>query len=268
MKSTLSIFLFYFVFFTGYSQEKIINNTELINLINRKIDSSDNFYNNGHYSKSLILNIKVLELAKKLNDPSYIRNAHRALGYDFMIVNDSILAKENFENAKIYAKKLNDNLAIGQSYMDLANFHSRSGMNIDLAFKNHDLSIEIIKKSKDTNAITNAHYNAILTSTYYKKYDKGIRYILALKDPAYDSYKADDFWSLEKSFLADYSNKKKNFSKAEEYARASLEYAEHSGQDYEKYDAYNQIAISLYGQHRYKEAYDNRVLSNEYITRA
>ncbi|GER58869.1 histidine kinase [Patiriisocius marinus] len=261
-----AIFLLLFVSNTGYSQQDTIKNTKdsiLIELIEQTIDSSTIYYNSGIFTKSLMSNIKLLDLAKQSKNPRYLSKAHRFLAYDFLIVGDTLLARENLENSRKYAEIFNDDLTVGLSYMDLANYHSRSDLDYKKALKYHEISITKIKKSKDSIELAKAYYNTIITAFYSEQYDIGLKYLKILGSPGFDKYKPDYFSSSEKTYWATYYNENGQYLQAEKVAREALILTKDNGTPAEKYDAYEQLAVSFYGQKRYKEAYDYR-LSSEY----
>ena len=267
MKLFQTFFLLLFALNVGYSQQdslKSSNNYILNKVIEQTIDSSNAFYNNGLYKKSLFSNIKLLKLAKQSKDPSYLSKAHRYLAYDFLVVNDTLLAKQHFENARNYAEILDDDLTLGLSLMDLANYHTRSDLDYDKALKYHDLSIDKITKAQDSTELTKAYYNAIVTAFYAEQYEKGKGYLTILNNPVFDKFKPDSFFPSEKNFWAIYYNEKKQFSKAEVKAKEAIKLLDKLATAEEKYDVHEQLSISYYGQQKYKEAYDQRLLSETY----
>jgi signal transduction histidine kinase/ActR/RegA family two-component response regulator len=259
MKNFLAVFLIFFSVQLGYSQQdslKKTSNSKLIELIEKTIDSSTSYYDEGIYAKSLILNIELLDLAKQTKDPSYLNKAYRFLAYDFMAINDTLLAKKNFENAKKYAEILNDDLTIGLSFMDLANYHSVTDLDYDKAIQYHDLSIYSIEKSKDSTELIKAYYNAAITALYEEEFEKSKDYLDALSAHSFAKYKPELFFASEKCLWALYYNENKQFLKAETYSRESIKVANSLELIGEKADALEQLAISLNGQKKYKEAYE------------
>ncbi len=267
MKVFHTIFILLFVFKISYSQQDTLKSSKsfiLNKVIEQTIDSSNTYYNNGLYKKSLFSNIKLLKLAKQSNDPSYLSKAHRYLAYDFLVVNDTLLAKQHFENARKYAEILDDDLTLGLSLMDLANYHTRSDLDYDKALKYHDLSIDKITKAQDSTELTKAYYNAIVTAFYAERFEKGKVYLTILNNPVFDKYKPDNFFPSEKNFWAIYYNDKKQFSKAEVEAKEAIKLLDKLATAEEKYDVHEQLSISYYGQQKYKEAYEQRLLSETY----
>lgn len=259
-----AIFLLLFVFKVGYSQQDTLKDTKnsiLIELIEQTIDSSTVYYNNGIFTKSLMSNIKLLDLAKQSKNPRYLSKAHRFLAYDFLVVGDTLLARENLENSRKYAEIFNDDLTVGLSYMDLANYHSRSDLDYKKALKYHEISINKIRKSKDSSELAKAYYNTIITAFYSEQYDIGTKYLKILGNPKFENFKPDYFQLAEKTYWATYYNETEQYLKAETIARETLILTEKDGTPAEKYDAYEQLAVSFYGQKRYQEAYDYRLTS-------
>ena len=82
-----------------------------------------------------------------------------------------------------------------------------------------------------------------------------------LGNPKFENFKPDYFQLAEKTYWATYYNETEQYLKAETIAREALILTEKDGTPAEKYDAYEQLAVSFYGQKRYQEAYDYRLTS-------
>lgn len=232
--------------------------------IKKTIDSSNVYYSKGNYAKSLESNIKLLKLAKKTNNPRHINKAYRFLAYDFLVLNDTLLARENFENAKKYAEIFNDDSTLGLSFMDLANYHSNADLNYNKALRYHDLSINKFIKTKDSVELAKAYYNGTITAFAAEKYEKAKVYLSALSQPEFEKYRPAYFSASAHGFWARYYNLQKKFRKAEMEARKALKLVDGTEYIIEKADAYLELAISLKGQKKYKAAYNTRLLYEKY----
>ncbi len=105
------------------------------------LDSSNNFYNDGHYTKSLELNLDILKMAFAMKKPYYIHQGYRYLAYDYLVLNDTVLAEENMKKSEYYAKLSNNDTATAVTFMDLANMYS-THKKYQKALEFHDKSID------------------------------------------------------------------------------------------------------------------------------
>ncbi len=142
------------------------------------LDSSNNFYNTGEYTKSLELNMKILNIAFKKDNPYFIHQGYRYLAYDYLFLNDTILAMDSFKKSENYAKLSKNDTATAVTYMDLANVYS-TYEEYTKAFLYFDRFINLFKKIKDSVGFAKAHYNLVLTTLDIEDYNKA--YINILK---------------------------------------------------------------------------------------
>lgn len=244
-------------------KEQLNKNPQLIADIEVKLDSSSYYYDKGYYAKSLQTNIKLLELAKKAEDPKYINQAYRFLAYDFLVINDTILARENFENAKKYAEVLNDDVALGLSFMDLANYYSRSNSDYNKVLDFHEKSISKFKKAKDTVSLVKAYYNATISAFAADNLKDGKRFLTNLSNERFNPYNLESYLNATHTFWAEYYNKTQQFKKAEIEAKIALDLVIESENIIDKTESYNQLSISFAGQKKFSDAYTNRLLYEE-----
>lgn len=227
--------------------------TDYPEMFKKLLDSSNTFYNNGDYNKSIALNLDILNLAFKYGDPYYIHQSYRYLAYDYLYVKDTILAMDSFKKSENYAKLAKNDTATAVTYMDLANVYSTS-RNYKKAFIYHDRSINLFTKIKDSAGMAKATYNAAITAIEAELFDKSFLYIKKAKE--LDNYGDDDTFSINLNyFLGEYYFHKKKYKKADSVLLKSIRDAEKVNLISElgySYDAYRQ---SLFEQKRYKEAY-------------
>jgi signal transduction histidine kinase/ActR/RegA family two-component response regulator len=246
------------------SADSPFTKSQLISVMERVLDSSSAYYDKGNFAKSLETNIKLLELAKQIGEPKYLNKAYRFLGYDFLIINDTLLARQNFEDAKKYAEILNDDVAIGLSYMDLANYYSSAELNYEKALINHEISIEKFVKAKDSTALAKAIYNATISAFEANALEDGKRFLTLLNDERFDQYSHSSFKSQSHTFWAEYFNKKAQYNEAEMEARKAIDLLKYTEYANEKSEAYEQLSLSLAAQNDYLAAYKERLLYEKY----
>ena len=218
------------------------------------MDSSTTYYEANNYSKSLEFNVKIIEEAKKTNDTAYLQSGYRYLGYDYLILLDTIQARESFERSQEYASLSQDSLALGLTYMDLANLYGYSENSLDKALDYHDMSITIFKKLKDTFNLTNAYLNTVITLQENERYDKSLNYLVET-----DKLKSNLSHGLKTNMLnqwAQYYLHEKNYKKVDYYLSQIFKDTLLQNSGFELADSYFSYSKSLYGQKRYKEAYE------------
>lgn len=226
--------------------------------IKKLIDSSNAYYNAGNYSKSLELNVKIVEQAIRINDTSYLQKGYRYLGYDYLLLGDTIQARTSFEKSQRFASFSKDKKALGQSYMDLANLYGTSSEMLDKALTYHNLSITTFKKLKDTISLGSAYYNTIVNLQEAKKFLESRPYLTEIDKIKY---------SLNNSLRAGIQNQwaryyfhNNDLKKTDYYLSEIIQDTLLHTSKVELADGYELYSKSLYSQERYKEAYDNAIL--------
>ncbi len=263
------LFFFFFIFLTqlyaipSMAQEDTIFYSENRTL-KQLIDSSETYYTSGNYKKSIEVNVKILNKAFEINDPSLIHKGYRFLGYDFMALKDFKMAQENFEKSERYALESKNDTAIAITYMDLANIYSYEKGGYTKAMKYHKKSINGFRKINDTLSLAKAHFNTVITAFDYKKYKRGLYHLL----------KAERLFgkNANASYLAGIENLYgKFYAQKEEVEKAKKAYlkAINIGEEYdlsaELEDSYKGLSDIFYSTGRYKEAYEAKENYEEYL---
>lgn len=263
MRSFCFYLLFSSIALSSYSQNSLTFQTEdEIELAEKKIifkklmDSSNYYYNNGEYRKDLSLNLDLLKLAFEINDPYYINKGYRNLGYDFLILGDTLIAKESFEKSEKFAKLSENDTVTALTFMDLANIYSVYESSYDKAIQYHNRSIKLFQKLNDSVGLAKAHYNTILTALEIQDLSKAYLHIIKAKkfvgsmDP---SFKVN----LD-NLLGQYYMLKGDHEMANNYFKISLYDASNLNHTVLLEDIYYYYSENLFKQEKYKEAYDAR----------
>jgi signal transduction histidine kinase/CheY-like chemotaxis protein len=221
--------------------------------IKKLVDSSTVYYNSGNYSKSLELNVKIVQTAEEMNDTTYLQNGYRYLGYDYLILQDTLLAKKNFEKSQEFASLSKNETALGLSYMDLANLHGYSKRSLNKALDYHNKSISIFKKLNDSSNLSNAYFNTVLTLNKYDRLDESLVYLREADKLKY--LMSNRLRANVHNQWARYFIKNKNYEKAEYYlSEILLDTVLHESR-FELADAYWYYSRIYFNQKKYKEAY-------------
>tara|TARA_R110000787_G_scaffold15134_3_gene46814 strand:+ start:23847 stop:26069 length:2223 start_codon:yes stop_codon:yes gene_type:complete len=269
VKNYIFFLVCYFIFFSSFAQ-KGTDATKGLDEISKEekrdfqilLDSSNTFYNNGDYTKSLKLNILILNKAFKLKNPYFIHQGYRYLAYDYLYLNDTILAMDSFKKSENYAKLAKNDTATALTYMDLANVFAAKE-NYKKAYSYFDRSINLFDKIKDTAGLVKAHYNLAITSMENDDYDKTYTHVLKAKSFIKDETHSSFLINLD-NFLGEYYIYKKDYVNADEVLLKSIKNAKKDSLLVEIENAYFLYSESLFEQKRYKEAYEIFKIYDEY----
>lgn len=269
MKKSIFFILCYVIFFSSLAQ-KATDATRSLESISKQekkefqklLDSSNTFYNNGDYTKSLKLNIKILNKAFKLKNPYFIHQGYRYLAYDYLYINDTILAMDSFKKSENYAKLAKNDTATAVTYMDLANVFAAKA-DYKKAYIYFDRSVNLFEKIKDSAGLVKAHYNIALTSMENDDYDKTFVHVLKAKSFIKNETHSSFLINLD-NFLGEYYIYKKDFNSADRILLKSIENAKKDSLLVEIENAYYLFSESLFEQKRFEEAYENLKIYDEY----
>ena len=224
---------------------------------------SNEFYNKQDYVKSLKTNIQILELAKELQDPSYLRKVYRFLAYDYLVLSDTIMAKQNFKEAENYAALSESDASIAESFMDLGNFYS-------IATKDHSKVMWYLNKAisnfikiKDTVGLQKAYFNVILASYDAEKIETIAPYLNELNRSDYRLHQDISMRSAIDTHAAEFFITKKDYVKVDSLIQNVLVIADKNDLPVDKEYALDVWSKSLYKRGEYQKAYDQRLLFEE-----
>ncbi|MAN59058.1 MAG: hybrid sensor histidine kinase/response regulator [Flavobacteriaceae bacterium] len=220
-------------------------------------ESADIYYNRGDYQNSLRLNITLLKKALAEQNNYFIHQGYRNLGYDYLALRDTTLARESFQKATAYAKRTKNDTVAALTYMDLANLYSEIDSNNTKAFVYHDRSIEAFEQLKDSAGLADAHFNAIITALEAKNFQKAYYHILNARK--LNEFKKHHFNHVGLDILTgEYYLAKENYVLADSYLQNAIAAAEEEQLPAEAESAYLALSKSLFAQDRFKEAYQAR----------
>ncbi len=228
------------------------------------IDSSDNYYFEGNYRKSLEVNILLLKKALAENDLYNIHRGYRHLGYDYLALENNVLAEESFEKSEKFAKLSENDTATAMTYMDLANLYATLKVDYPKAFEYHNKSISLFKQIKDSAGLANAHYNTILTAFEAEDYSKAFLHLIKAKKLR--DHETHSSYSVGIEILfGEYYVIKQNFEMADIYLTRAIKIAKEKNLSIELQDAYELYSKSLFEQGLHAEAYNARLSYESYF---
>jgi len=260
-------FLFFLIATNSIAQEDNANYTEQEDMFIRLVDSSTIYYSSGNYKKSMDINMIILSKAQKLNDSFYIRSGYRYLGYDYMALKDTLMAKENFEKAEKYAGLSAKDSEKAVTFMDLANFYStfKAKGSSKKSIEYHVKGIAMLEKLKDTVNLAYAYTNA--ADTYIKANYLKEAYLYLNNAQKYSNLLISNEPSLDAGtelLFGQYFYKKENYFQADKHLKNAIKISEEHNLDSDLMEAYETLSESLKLQGRYEEAYANRILYEKY----
>jgi len=269
MKKTIFLLVF-FVVITSLSAQENGSDKEHIPVkkideqqnFQKLLDSSNNFYNNGEYTKSLKLNMEILNIAYKLDNPYFIHQGYRYLAYDYLFLNDTILAMDSFKKSEKYAKLSKNDTATAVTYMDLANVYS-TYEEYNKAYLYFGKSITLFEKIKDSVGMAKANYNTVLTAMDQEDYDKAFLHIQKAK--SLNKFGDHSSFSINlDNFLGEYYLYKKDYINADISFLKAIENAKKEQLNVELENAYYLYSESLFEQKKFEAAYETFIIYDEY----
>lgn len=268
MKCVLYSVIFFISITTVFSQKALdidsLENSDIElskSAFNKLLDTSLVYYNKGNTEKSLRLNLVLLKKALQLDDPYYKYKGYTNIGYDYLFVEDTLLAYESFLKAEVFAKASKNDTMIATSYMNLANVYSLQ-QKYELALQNLDKSIRNFERIKDSGSLAIAHYNKVLAFYEADKFNKMFaeisearKFLHTINDETL-SMGLDNFEGLYYTYT-------KEYTKANQILEKVIEEAKAKDFSVELQSAYYDYAENLYQQGDFKKAFDALKKSNE-----
>jgi signal transduction histidine kinase len=229
----------------------------------RLMDSSDVYYTKGDYRKDLALNFELLKLAFEINEPYYLHKGYRNLAYDYLVLGDTISAKESFEKSEKQAHLSMNDTVSAHIYMDLANVYSFTENNSEKAMEYHEKSIELFEKLNDSAGLAKAHYNTILTALETDDFNRA--YVHIIKAKKYIEYGDTSYATALECLLGQYYHFKGKYEMANTYLLSTIALSRNNNDLVLLEDAYYYYSENLLKQEKFKEAYNARVKYEEYL---
>ena len=229
----------------------------------RLLDSSDVYYTKGDYRKDLSLNFELLKLAFEINEPYYLHKGYRNLAYDYLVLGDTISAKESFEKSEKQAHLSMNDTVSAHIYMDLANVYSFTENSSEKAIEYHEKSIELFEKLNDSVGLAKAHYNTILTALETDDFNRA--YVHIIKAKKYIEYGDTSYATALECLLGQYYHFKGKYEMANTYLLSTIALSRNNNDLVLLEDAYYYYSENLLKQEKFKEAYNARVKYEEYL---
>jgi signal transduction histidine kinase/ActR/RegA family two-component response regulator len=207
------------------------------------------------YSPAISKNIGILEKAFASENPYSIHEGYRLLGYDYLAIEDNILAKESFEKSEKFAQLSKNDTAIALSYNDLGNYYRKAEKDYKKALSYHDLSIKLYIKINNVEGLSEAYYNTILSAMEAEDYRKVYGTIIKAKQ--LEDFQEDSASGIALDYyLGEYYAQKGEYQMADSYFVKAITAAEAENMTVELEKAYGYYYKSLQKQKKFKEAFN------------
>ena len=122
------------------------------------LDMSYNYYLHGEYQKSLENNLETIKLAEEVGNIELAQEAYSYLGYDYLILQDTLRALESFKKSNTYANQSKQEGRIADTYIDLATVYVADDRTYAKGVRYFDKAIKIYKNTNDSIGLTNGYY--------------------------------------------------------------------------------------------------------------
>lgn len=219
------------------------------------LDSSTANYNRGNYVASLKYNIEVIDLATKINNAALINKGYRYLAYDYLGINDTIFAKESFENAKKYAQLTNDDIALGESFMDLGNLYAKAYSDHKTSCKYYDDAVIAFKRAKDTISLTKVYINRAISNLNGEDYEELYKSLSELEKPPLKYHLNDHLKNnIYKLWGFYYLRHEKDYDQSIKYSLKTVPFFKKNESYGSLSEVYTNLSDGYYGLKKYKEA--------------
>ena len=267
MKKYCYFFLMFCVFFPSRAQELEkglgAESVEKSVLIQQYPDTTDLSIYTETFDPRVQKNLAIIKEAFASTNPSVIHKGYRLLGYDYMAIEDSVLAKESFEKSQHFAQLSKNDTAIARSYSDLANFYTVMKRQYAKANQLHNLSIDLYSKLKDTAGLSDAYFNKIVTAI--RAEDFRTVYTDIIKARKLNGFEENTAASVALDyFLGAYYAQKGDYKTADIYFLKAIEVAERRNLMNDLEQAYSYYYKSLQKQERYKDAFEALLMFQTY----
>jgi len=219
------------------------------------LDKSFYLYTHGNFRESLENNLATIQLAEQYNDFYAAHASYSYLGYDYLILEDTLKALESFKKSHYYARKASDPLLIANSYTDFAAIYAQDSSTYNKGINYFTKALAIYHKEGDSIGLQGSYYD-------YAKvlFDKGDQeqfpvimdsLMLYTETPLVnDRFKAMAYNLQSQGFLQN-----GELDKAQNVLLKSIALMENEGQRELLEESYKLYAKVLRGKNNFLEAY-------------
>lgn len=237
------------LFFSAFSQAKSGIPQDSLKLLYKLSSQAVKEYN---YIDSQIYAQQLIEKASKNGNAYYLFHGYNILGTGYSDLNDTIRAKENYENALKNALLTENDTLLWWAYNNLGNIFSQNKKTVEKGLFYYDKAIDIASSLNSEKVITPV-INKGWTHLENGQYDKAYPYLekarmLSDNDDNSLSTQLDALFGM-------YHTGKGDYEKASCFFQNSIELAERDSLLVEASFGYGEFAKMLFQQEDYRRAY-------------
>ena len=260
MKQKYALFLFLSIM---YAQTFAQHSPYFTPQLDSLYQISEKYLAGYDYKDAIEQAIRMLELAKICDNDYYAYHGNRILGYSYEDLNDTIRAKEHYEDALIHALAMHNDTILLSAYNSLGNVYSEDKKTTLKGINYYRKEIAIAHKIGLDNSVITPTLNIAWTYIDNKEYNRALPYLKEVskylkKDDTGES-KADInyLWAKYYEGTGDTTNSEKDF-------RKSIRQVESDSLILLASVVYEDYAKLLFKQKKYKEAYQALEKYNAY----
>lgn len=233
-----------------FAQQAIIKDSFLDSLYTTSSKNLSQY----HYKEAIEFSMQLLDSAKRTNNDYYHHLGHKVLGTSYYELNDTIRAKKHYEDALLYAQKLeNDTLVLG-SYNNLGNIYSEDKNTTQTGIDYYNLVINLATKLNNVENIFTPTVNIAWTYIDNKEFRRAWPYLKR----SWELYgeKEDTFIESQLNNLTGrYYVGINQLEKARPYFEEAIIMVEKDSLILQASHVYEEYAKLLYAQGNYQEAF-------------
>ncbi len=148
---------------TGQKKSRVISprdtSISIQEYLRNMLDKSYYLYDQGNFRESLENNLATIRLAEQYNDYAVAHNSYSYLGYDYLILEDTVRALESFKKSHYYARKTRDPILIANAYTDFAQLYAQDSSTYDKGIHFFKNALTIYHKEKDSIGLQGSYYD-------------------------------------------------------------------------------------------------------------
>ena len=211
-------------------------------------------YNTYDYNNSIEYSLQLIRLASTKNDADNLYTGYNGLGVTYEILEDTLRAKENYEQALHYAEVSKNDTLLWYAYNNLGNIYSSNKKTIDKGLRYYEKAIDITSRLSEPKEALTPIINIAWTYLDNKQYDKAAIYLKR----AWKLGSEEEDKKLQSNLLSlfgMYHSGKGEYDESRDHFQLALEVAEKDSLLVEASFAYKEYAKMLKKSGQFEEAY-------------
>ncbi|PRP68142.1 ATP-binding protein [Nonlabens agnitus] len=212
-------------------------------------------YSEGDFQGSLKNNLATIKLAEASNNLEIAHESYSYLGYDYLILEDTVKALEAFEKSYYYARKTRDSRQIANAYTDFAAVYVQDSATYEKGLHYFKNAFTIYHTLKDSSGLHGSYYDyakVLLSRGEKKEFNEVVDSLMNYSgySELNPGYKARSYNLKAQSYLI-----RGDVDQALQNLNVALELGEESHSNFILEEIYKIYATALESKQDYKMAY-------------